>query len=68
MERLIIDEQKLYLACARHGCGIIGALRGAHVAVATITRIRKGLTIRPTTLHKLAKYFGVDVVDLLKDA
>ncbi len=63
---MILDVQKVMLAAAEKKLGFTEAFKLAHIATATIMRIKKGKEIQTKTAGKLAEVLGVSVADLLK--
>ena len=59
-----IDNRKLDLILARH-CKVITSLRSV-VSAQTLTRIRKGEEIKPSTLGLIAKELGCDPEDIIE--
>lgn len=60
-----IDNRKLDLQLARQ-CKIISDLRGA-ASTQTLTRIRQGDNIKPSTLGRIAKALNCDPADILEE-
>lgn len=58
-----IDNRKLDLQLARQ-CKIISDLRGV-ASTQTLTRIRQGDNIKPSTLGRIAKALNCDPADLI---
>lgn len=63
---MILDVQKVMLAAAEKKLGVTEVFKLAHIATATIMRIKKGKEIQTKTAGKLAEVLGVSVADLLK--
>ena len=61
-----IDNRKLDLQLARQ-CKIISDLRGV-ASTQTLTRIRQGDNIKPSTLGRIAKALNCDPVDIMEEA
>ena len=60
-----IDNRKLDLQLARQ-CKVISDLRGA-TSTQTLTRIRQGDNIKPSTLGRIAKALNCDPADILEE-
>ena len=60
-----IDNSKLDIELARR-CMVLTALRSDGVSPKTITRIRKGETVKPVTVGKIAKALGVDPTKIVE--
>lgn len=61
-----IDNKKFEIALARQCISSI-AMREMGFSPQTITKINKGLDIKPSTVGKIAKALNVDVTELLGD-
>ena len=59
-----VDNRKLNLVLARQ-CKVISDLRCV-TSQQTLTRIRRGEEIKPSTLGLIAKALGVDPADILE--
>lgn len=62
---MILDYEKIKLACARKCLTIREILQTAHVSSLTAKRIKDGGEINTKTAGKLAAALGVDIVELL---
>ena len=60
-----IDNRKLNLQLARQ-CKIISDLRGV-ASSQTLTRIRRGDDIKPSTLGRIAQALGIDPAELIEE-
>lgn len=60
-----IDNVKLDLSLARR-CMTISDLRNS-ISPQTLTRIRRGESVKPITIGKIALALGVDVVDIIEN-
>lgn len=60
-----IDNNKLDLQLARQ-CKVISCLRSV-VSQQTLTRIRNGFEVKPSTVGIIACALGVDVTDILEE-
>ena len=63
----VIDERKLYLACASECMSFVEVVRKTGCSSVTLHRIHKGKPIQPKTLGKLARALNVKPIDLLKE-
>lgn len=63
----VIDERKLYLACANECMSVLESFKKAGCSSVTMQRIHKGKPIQPKTLGKLARALNVRPIDLLKE-
>lgn len=63
----VIDERKLYLACASECMSVVEVGRKTGCSAVTLNRIHKGKPIQARTLGKLAKALNVKPIDLLKE-
>ena len=64
---MILSIQKIRIAAANKQMTFKDLLSTAHVAKATVKRIKDGLQVSTKTAGKLAAVLGVDVAELLKD-
>ena len=64
---MILDYEKIKLACARKCFTIRNALQAAHISSLTAKRIKDGMEVNTKTAGKLAAALGVDVAELLTD-
>ena len=61
-----IDYRKFYLACCNAGISAVSAMDAANVSTCVLTSIKKGRSIRPITLKKIATALNVDPAELLE--
>lgn len=64
---MILSIEKIRIAAANNRMTLKDLLTAAHVAKATVKRIKDGLQVNTKTAGKLAAVLGVDVAELLKD-
>ena len=64
-EKMRIDNNKLEMELARN-CMPISNLRDSGLSPQTITRIRRGVEVKPVTVGKIAKALGVDPKDIIE--
>lgn len=60
-----LDNYKLDVLLAR-SCMCVSDFREKGLSPQTITRIRKGIDVKPVTVGKIAKALGVDPVDIIE--
>lgn len=60
-----IDNYKLDIVLARK-CKTLSALRDG-TSPQTLTRIKRGEEIKPSTLGRIARSLGCDVTDIIKE-
>lgn len=63
----VVDERKLYLACANECLSVVELFKTAGSSSVTLQRIHEGKPIQSKTLGKLAKALKVKPIDLLKE-
>lgn len=61
------DRKKLELAMARACMGTSDLQIATGIPRPTINNVISGRSVRPSTLGRVAKALGVDVVELIKD-
>lgn len=62
-----IDKRKLELLCAEKCVGCVELTKLAGVSSCVLHNIKKGSSVNPKTLGKLAKALNVNPIDLLKE-
>ena len=63
----VIDRRKLELLCAEKCVGCIEVTKLAGLSSCVLHNIKKGSSVNPKTLGKLAKALNVKPIDLLKE-
>lgn len=62
---MILDYNKVKIACARKCLTMRNALKQAHMSTQTAQRIKEGGEVNPKTAGKLAAALGCDITELL---
>ena len=60
-----INNRELNIALAR-ACKSLSDFRGEGLSPQTLTRIRKGISVKPVTVGKIARALGVDPVEIIE--
>ena len=60
-----INNRELNIALAR-ACKNLSDFRGEGLSPQTLTRIRKGISVKPVTVGKIARALGVDPANIIE--
>lgn len=62
---MLLDIEKIRIACARKKASLTEIIKKAHVSTLSAQRMRKGQNVTTKTAGKLAEALGVDVTEIM---